>query len=119
MDLTILGIQDETPRGLTTGFRLKFRCQAAPAPPFWLTLPIRVTREMLDKSIPLANLVLAYLRSEGLDDYPDFYVDTRRFDAGALATEPPRFPITLTLGGNESLAQKAVAGLTARAAAAP
>jgi hypothetical protein len=114
MELTIVRVIDETPKGLTTGFRIKLICQVAGGPEFQLDLPILVGKEVLAQQVPLPRLALAYLRKEGLDAWPDFFVDSRRLDLSAIEKTEPAFPITIPLGGVELLAQRAVEKLTGK-----
>lgn len=106
MDLTIVSIVDETPRGLTTGFRLKLNCEAG-GKPFVLDLPMMVSKEVLAQKVPLPELAIAYLKKNGLESFPDLFVDTRRINLATLGPAPS-FPITVALGGMDLLNQKAI-----------
>ncbi|MBI3831382.1 MAG: hypothetical protein HY291_17825 [Planctomycetes bacterium] len=106
MELTILNIIDETPKGLTTGFRLKLNCEANGAT-FMLDLPILIGKEVLAQKVPLPDLAIAYLKKNGLESYPDLFVDSRRIDLTTLGTAPA-FPLKITLGGMDVLNQKAL-----------
>jgi hypothetical protein len=108
MELTILEVKDETPKGLTTGFRLKFKCQASSSAVFELDLPILVSKEVVARRIPLANLALAYLERHGLEEWPNLFVDTRRLNLDAAATGEAAFPRKITLGSAEVLNQRTV-----------
>lgn len=107
MELTILSIIDETPKGLTTGFRLKLNCEANGAT-FMLDLPILIGKEVLAQKIPLPDLAIAYLKKNGLESYPDLFVDSRRIDLTTLGGAAPAFPYKITLGGMDMLNQKAI-----------
>ena len=114
MELTILGILDETPKGLTTGFRLKLTCQGPSGPSFVLDLPILVSREVMEQAIPLPLLVFRYLERNGLDAWPDLFVDTRRLDLTGLGATEPAYPHKLPLGGPELLNQRVLDRLAAK-----
>jgi hypothetical protein len=114
MELTIVRVIDETPKGLTTGFRIKLICQVAGGPEFQLDLPILVGKEVLREQVPLPRLVLAYLQREGLDAWPDFFVDSRRLDLAGMDKTEPALPVTIPLGGVEMLAQRALEKLTGK-----
>jgi len=108
MDLTVIKVLDETPKGLTTGFRLKLTCSAN-GKQFVLDLPILVTKDVLTHNVPLPLIALEYLRKEGLSAWPDLFVDSRRFDLAKLGSQEPAYPLTLALGGIDALNQKALA----------
>ncbi|MCZ7647718.1 MAG: hypothetical protein M5U26_21085 [Planctomycetota bacterium] len=114
MELTLLKVLDETPQGLTTGFRLKLTCQAGAGEPFQLDVPILVSKDVLARRIPLPNLVVAYLKKEGLEAWPDLFVDSRRLNLEGLSAEEPALPLTLQLGGPDVLNAKALERLAAR-----
>lgn len=107
MDLTIVSIVDETPKGLTTGFRLKLNCEAG-GKSFVLDLPMMVSKDVLVQKVPLPDLAIAYLKKNGLESFPDLFVDTRRIDLAALDKAVPSFPLTIPLGGMDVLNQKAL-----------
>ena len=106
MDIMIKEVVDETPKGLTTGFRLKLNCEHQ-GKGFQLDLPILLSKEVLEKKIPLQELAIRYLERLGLDEYPDLFIDTRKLDLSNFGP-PPNFPMTLKLGGHDILAQKAL-----------
>lgn len=116
MEMTIVKVLDDTPRGLTTGFRLTLTCQVEGTPPFQLELPIRLTKEILNLGIPMSNLAIAYLKAEGLDSWPYFLVDPRRLNVASLSKDVPPFPLKLVLGGHEAVARRALDGITQRKA---
>jgi len=110
MEITVEKVVDDTPKGLSTGFRLKLHC-ACQGKTFQLDLPILLSKDVMEKKIPLQELVVSYLRKNGLDEYPDLFVDSRKLDLSNLGPVP-QFPLQLTLGGHDILAQKALERLT-------
>ena len=50
VELTITEVYDDTPKGLTTGFRLRLTCRVAGSPPFELDFPVRVSKEALQQA---------------------------------------------------------------------
>jgi hypothetical protein len=109
MDIIIQHMEDQTPKGLTTGFRVKLTCAAPEGQTFLLTVAVLVSKEVVEKQVPLTRIVLAALEKSGLEEYVnELYVDSRRINLDALSTSEPAMPITLTLGGVEKLNQRAV-----------
>jgi hypothetical protein len=109
MDIIIDHMEDQTPKGLTTGFRLKLSCKAPDGKAFQLTAAILVSKEVVEKQVPLSQIVLAALQKSGLEEYiNELFVDSRRINLDALSTTDPAMPITVTLGGVELLNQKVV-----------
>jgi hypothetical protein len=114
MDLTILRVEDQTPNCLTTGFLLKLACQVEDGAAFELALPLIVTREVVAQRVPLARLAIDYLKTQGLDDWPNFMLDTRHRNLSEIERTEPVFPVKVPLGGTELVARQAVSALTDR-----
>jgi hypothetical protein len=113
MNITITGIDDQTPKGLTTGFRLHLNCATAAGQPFMMKAAVLVSKDVLTKQIPLPNLVIAALQKSGLEEYVnELFVDSRRLNLDSLSTQEPKMPQTVTLGGVEQLNAKAIEKLT-------
>ena len=109
MDLTIQRVEDQTPKGLTTGFRVRLFCATTDGKPIVLTAAILVSKDVMARQIPLSQLVLAALQKTGLEEYVnELFVDSRRLNLDALPTTEPVLPQTLKLGGVEVLNQKVV-----------
>jgi hypothetical protein len=104
MELTILRVTDESPNSLTTGFLLRLACQARDGSPFQLELPLFVSKEVVAQQIPLPALAVEYLRTRGLDEWPDLFLDTREQDLSRVGKAEPAFPLTIPLGGMEAFA---------------
>ncbi|MCY3023233.1 MAG: hypothetical protein NTW87_30010 [Planctomycetota bacterium] len=114
MTLTIQKLDDQTPKGLTTGFRLLLHCVSSDGKPFKLSAAILVSKPVIEKSIPLPNIVIAALERWGLEECArEMFVDTRRLDLAAVPLVETVFPCTVTLGGMDLLNQKSLAKLTA------
>ena len=112
MTITIQSVDDQTPKGLTTGFRLRLNCSTADGKPFVLGAAILVSKTVLEKRIPLPNLIIAALEKCGLEECTnELFVDTRRLNLDAVPTAASPLPCTVTLGGMEVLNQKALAKL--------
>lgn len=112
MDLTVKHIDDDTPKGLTTGFRLKLACEVG-GKSFVLEMPILMSKDAVQRGIPLPVLALRYLEREGFDSWPDLFVDTRRLDLEDLPPDVPALPCTIILGGAEPLNKMVVEKLPA------
>ncbi|HYF48806.1 MAG TPA: hypothetical protein VEJ63_05345 [Planctomycetota bacterium] len=109
MDIIIQRVEDQTPKGLTTGFRVRLFCATTDNKPFVTTAAILVSKDVMAKQIPLSQLVLAALQKTGLEEYVnELFVDSRRLNLDAIATTEPTLPMTLKLGGVEILNQKVV-----------
>jgi hypothetical protein len=116
MDVIINSVDDQTPKGLTTGFRVRLNCTSAQGKPFVLSAALLVSKDVLSRQIPLPNLVIAGLKKSGLEEYVnELFIDTRRLNLDAIPNSAPAFPQTVTLGGVELLNSKAVEKLTAKA----
>jgi hypothetical protein len=114
MDIVINSVNDQTPKGLTTGFRLLLNCTSKDGKPFVMAAAILVSKDVIAKQIPLPNLVIAALQKSGLEEYVnELFVDSRRLNLDALSTAEPTLPQTVTLGGVEMLNAKMVEKLTA------
>ena len=104
-----MSIDDQTPKGLTTGFRLHLNCATAAGQPFTLKAAILVSKDVLAKRIPLPTLVIAALQKSGLEEYVnELFVDSRRLNLDALSTQEPALPQSVALGGVEQLNAKAL-----------
>jgi hypothetical protein len=109
MKITIQSLDDQTPKGLTTGFKLDLQCLAEDGRAFPLTAVILVSKDVVEKQIPLPNLVVAALAKWGLsDDTTELFVDSRRLDLSALSTAEPALPLTIQLGGHDVLNTKTI-----------
>ena len=109
LNITINSIVDETPKGLTTGFRLHLNCDSESGKPFRLTTAVLVTKEVVAKRIPLPNLVIAALSKSGLEEYcKELFVDSRHLKLETLSTSEPVLPQTVVLGGAPVLNEKAL-----------
>ena len=114
MELTVLRVTDATPGCLVTGFLLRFACRIGDGPAFEFDLPLIVSREAVAQQVPLSRMALEYLKTRGLDDWPNFMLDTRRQDLSRIERTEPVFPLTLPLGGTELFAKQVVEELTRR-----
>ena len=109
MKITIQKLEDQTPKGLTTGFRLHLNCVTEDGRAFVLIAVILVSRDVVEKQIPLPNLVVAAMIKSGLDgDGTELFVDSRRLDLNALSTSEPSLPLTVQLGGMDVLNAKMI-----------
>ncbi len=108
MDITITDVVDETPEGLTTGFRLTLKCLTTDKQAFKLDLPILVGKDVVNEMIPLPNLAIEYLKHNGLEQHPNFFIDSRTMKLENLSKEEPALPLTIELGSIEELNQNAV-----------
>src|SRR5579864_3705955 len=114
MTITINSIADQTPKGLTTGFRIHLNCTSQDGKPFKIQAAILVSKDVLAKQIPLPNIVIAGLEKSGLEEYiNEMFVDSRRLNLDALSTSEPTLPKTVTLGGADVLNSKTIQRLTA------
>ncbi|HEY3320612.1 MAG TPA: hypothetical protein VGP72_09120 [Planctomycetota bacterium] len=113
MTITLESVDDQTPKGLTTGFRLRLNCSTAEGKKFVLGVVVLVSKSVLEKMIPLPNLVIAALERWGFEEgsAAEIFVDSRRLNLDGLSSVPSAFPKTVTLGGVEMLNQKALAKL--------
>lgn len=112
MQITIQSVDDQTPKGLTTGFRLRLNCASPEGKPFVLGAAVLVHKAVIEKAIPLPNLIIAALEKCGLEECTnELFVDTRRLDLDAVPTAATALPRAVTLGGMELLNQKALAKL--------
>ena len=114
MELTILRVTDETRNSLTTGFLLRLACRAGDGSLFQIELPLFVSREVVTQRIPLPSLAVEYLKTQGLDEWPDLFLDTRQQDLSRVGKTEPAFPLTIPLGGVELFAKRVVEMLKAR-----
>jgi hypothetical protein len=114
MELTILRVTDETQNSLTTGFLLRLACQAGDGSLFQFDLPLFVSREVVTQRIPLPSLAVEYLKTQGLDEWPDLFLDTRQQDLSRVGKTEPAFPLTISLGGVELFAKRVVEMLKAK-----
>lgn len=113
MQIAINSVDDQTPKGLTTGFRVRLNCTSADGKPFTLTAAILVSKDVLAKKIPLPNLVIAGLQKNGLEEYVnELFVDTRRLNLDAVPTTDPALPMNVVLGGMDVLNAKVIEKLT-------
>lgn len=108
MDITIEKVRDDTPQGLTTGFRLTLYCKAPNGKAFELDIPILVGKEVVTKGIPLSKLAIQHLERNGLDQWPNLFVDSRQLDIDALTSDDPELPLTVTLGGPDVINEKMI-----------
>ena len=116
MQITIQSIDDQTPKGLTTGFRLRMNCLSPDGKSFVLGAAVLVSKTVIEKRIPLPNLIIAALEKSGLEECTnELFVDTRRLNLDAVPLEAPALPRAVTLGGMELLNQKALTKLTGSA----
>ena len=77
-----------------------------------LTAIILVSKDVVEKQIPLPNLVVAALAKSGLsDDGNELFVDSRRLDLSALSTTEPALPLTIQLGGMDVLNARTIEAL--------
>ena len=114
MQLKILKIIDETPKGLTTGFQLKVVCQVETGPEFTIGVPVLITKAVIEQKIALSNLLILHLEKYGLDACPDMFIDTRKLELDkARPTEVP-VPCTVDLGGMEMMNKRVVEKLSKR-----
>ena len=114
MTLTIQNVDDQTPKGLTTGFRLRLNCLGPDGQPLLLPAVILVNKVVIEKSIPLPNIIIAALEKSGLEECTgELFVDTRRLNLDAVPLTDPVLPRTVTLGGMDILNQRALAKLVA------
>ena len=106
MEITIESVDDDTPKGLTTGFCLKLNCKTPEGQSFQLDVPLLVGKEVMAKQVPLLNLAVGYLEHEGLAAYPDLFVDSRQANMDKVDAPEFELPRTLSLGGPEILNKK-------------
>jgi hypothetical protein len=114
MELTILRVTDTTPDCLVTGFLLRLTCRVGDGPAFELALPLIVSREAVAQQIPLSRMALEYLKTRGLDDWPNLMLDTRHQDLSRIERTEPVFPLTVPLGGAEPVAKQVVEELAGK-----
>ena len=111
MDLLITHIKDETPKGLTSGFSLKVTCQEEGGQPVIISVPVLITRAVLDRNIPLPNILIRHFERFGLDACPDIFVDTRKLDLDSISGTLSDFPLKVKLGGVDDMNRKVLAKL--------
>jgi hypothetical protein len=114
MDIIVKTVDDQTPKGLTTGFRLKLHCEDSNGQSFSVEAAILISKEVIERQIPLPNIVLHMLKKEGFAGGSDLFVDSRRVRLDELAAAEPTYPLTLTLGGPDALNQRVVDALANR-----
>jgi len=116
MTITIQSVDDQTPKGLTTGVRLRLNCLSPDGKPFVLGAAVLVHKTVVEKTIPLPNLVVAALEKWGLEECArELFVDSRLLNLDAISTAEPVLPRVVTLGGADILNQKTIAKLTGAA----
>lgn len=116
MEIIVEKVDDETPKGLTTGFRLKLRCATTAGRKFVVDAAVLVSKEVMGKRLPLSCIVFAYLQREGFAAGSELFVDSRRLKLDEVAAAEPSCPFTLTLGGPDELNKRVVDELCARRA---
>lgn len=112
MQLKLLHIKDETPKGLTSGFQLKITCQFEDGPEFIISVPVLITKVVVERNIALCNLLLLHLEKYGLDACPDMFIDTRKLDLDKARPEPVPVPCVVNLGGLDMMNKRVIDKLT-------
>lgn len=108
MQLKILKIIDETPKGLTSGFQLKVTCQVGDGKEFTIGVPVLITKAVVDQKIALSNLLILHLEKYGLDACPDMFIDTRKLELEKVRPAEVPVPCTVELGGLEMMNKRVV-----------
>ena len=108
MDIVIEKVRDDTPEGLTTGFRLTLCCRSPNGSTFELDVPIMVSGDVVARNIPLPKLAIQHLERNGLDQWPNLFVDSRHLDLDKMTSDGPAYPLTITLGGPDVVNERMV-----------